>query len=232
MPTRLRTFLTVISLTIGVVAGGALAGEPPPSPRTIALVGDSTTWGTPPPGEGLQSAFHPAAVLEALLVLETGPWAGARVTNYGVGASMTSHWLAVPPAGCGTYFEAFAAPRAACAASTSWIDVVAAAAPDLVIIDLGINDALETRNPLDTVRRLEALRDRLAPIPVVFFPPMAPPDGPRGRWPWRVRQLMARHHLIAGDYPEFVPTFDRLHPSAGGYAAKAGLWLDAVRAQP
>lgn len=200
--------------------------------RTIVLVGDSTTWGTPPPGTGTQSPHDPGHSLEALLEIEPGPWRNARVLNYGVAASNTQHWLAEPPVGCGTLLTGFRVVEIACRENVSWIEVVSRKSPDLVIVDAGLNDALVTAEPGETVDRLILMRDRLSPVPVVFFPPIAPPDGPRGVWPLLVRAEMEQRGLFAAEYPMALPTFDRLHPTDGGYAAKAGLWLDAIREQP
>lgn len=203
-----------------------------PSSRAIVLVGDSTTWGTPPAATGTQSPHDPGRSLEALLAIDPGPWRNADVLNYGVGASNTQHWLAAPPAGCGTLLAGFPVVEIACRDNVSWIEVVSRKSPDLVVVDLGLNDALVTTDPEETVDRLVQIRDALSPVPVAFFPPIAPPNGPRGAWPWHVREAMERRGLFAGEYPAWLPTFDRLHPTDGGYAAKAGLWLDAIHQQP
>lgn len=219
-----------------------------PSRRTVVLIGDSTTWGTPPNGEGIQSVYNPGTTLETLLRTvepppdEGGtPWKDARVHNLAVGASTTElgastteHWVSTPPVGCGSFLELFPVVQAACASGTSWVDAIEPAiggrAPDVVIVDLGMNDALITGDPRETVDRLVAIQRSLAPSPVLFFPPIAPPSGPRGAWPARVRVEMERRGLFAGrQYPTQVPTFDDLHPTSGGYVAKAGLWIDGLR---
>jgi lysophospholipase L1-like esterase len=202
--------------------------------RTIALVGDSTTFGTPPPQEGIQSPYNPGRSLEALLAIDSGAWANAKVVNLGVGASTTAYWLASPPTGCGSLFAKFDVVKTACDLGTPWIKATSKAAgnPDLVVVDLGLNDYLITKDPKETVDRLEAIRAALEPVPVVFFPPLAPPDGPRNDWPMQVRKAMEERGLFTGEYPPYLPTFDRLHPTDGGYAGKAGLWLDAIRRVP
>ena len=181
---------------------------------------------------GHAESHDPGHSLEALLAIDPGPWRNADVLNYGVGASNTQHWLAVPPAGCGTLLAGFPVVEIACRDNVSWIEVVSRKSPDLVVVDLGLNDALVTTDPEETVDRLVQIRDALSPVPVAFFPPIAPPNGPRGAWPWHVREAMERRGLFAAEYPAWLPTFDRLHPTDGGYAAKAGLWLDAIHQQP
>jgi lysophospholipase L1-like esterase len=207
--------------------------------RTVVLLGDSTTYGTAPKKEGLQSPYNPGASLEALLAIdpEPSPWRGARVYDLAVGASSTPLWLASPPVGCKSVLTLFPVVKAACAAKVPWVKAVPLAVDghhvDAAIIDLGINDLLVTRDPEQTVDRLVAIRRALKPIPVLFFPPIAPPDGPRGDWPERVRAAMEKRGLFSGkQYPPYVPTFDGLHPTDGGYAAKAGLWLDGLRKLP
>lgn len=232
------------------------AAEPSPSPstaatttrRNVVLIGDSTTYGTPEPRPGaskeVQSPYNPAASLEALLAhveppIERGgtPWRDARVYNLGVGASTTALWLQDPPAFCGTVLEGFAVIKAACRAKKPWISAVREAiggAPiDAAIVDLGLNDLLATQDPNETVTRLVQIRKALAPVPVLFFPPIAPPNGPRGDWPQRVRAAMIKRKLFdERQYPAYLPTFDELHLTDGGYAAKASLWLDALRRLP
>lgn len=216
--------------------------------RNVVLIGDSTTYGTPerqPASQdrSIQSPYNPGAALEALLAsLEPAskggtPWRGARVHNLAVGASSTAMWLQDPPAACGTFFELFRIVKTACAKKVPWIDAVRAAIGgakvDAAIVDLGINDALKSDDPKETVERLKRIRDALAPAPVLFFPPIAPPDGPRRDWPERLRAAMIEAGLFdEKQYPPYVPTWDGLHPTHGGYAAKAGLWLDRLRALP
>lgn len=217
------------------------------SHRNVALIGDSTTYGTPPPQQGvhsIQSPYNPGATLEALLAKlepppEEGgtPWRAARVTNLAVGASTTKLWLDEPPPGCNSLLALFPVVKKACAEGTSWVKAVPLAVDgghlDAVIVDLGINDLLITKDPAETVDRLEAIREALAPVPVVFYPPIAPPDGPRGDWPLQVRAEMESRGLFGdAEYPPWVPTFDGLHPTHGGYAAKGGLWLDGLRRLP
>lgn len=226
--------------------------SPAPAPtaarRNVVLIGDSTTFGTPEPRPGvrgaIQSPYSPGATLEVLLAhVEPLPdaggtaWRGARVHDLGVGASTTEHWLSYPTAGCGTLLEFFPVVKAACREKVAWVDAVSPAigeAPiDAVIVDLGLNDLLITQDPAATVSRLLRIRKALAPVPVVFFPPIAPPEGPRGDWPQRVRAAMVKRKLFEEpQYPAYVPTFDDLHPTDGGYAAKAALWLDALRKLP
>jgi len=125
----------------------------------------------------------------------------------------------------------------ACAHQTSWLEAIPLAVEgahvDAVIVNLGINDLLITKNPAETVDRLQAIRAALAPVPVLFYPPIAPPGGPRGDWPLRVRAEMTKRGLFADpQYPAYVPTFDGLHPTHGGYAAMGALWLDGLRKLP
>lgn len=207
--------------------------------RTVVLIGDSTTYGTAPKSEGLQSPYNPGASLEALLSIdpEPSPWRGARVYDLAVGASSTPLWLASPPIGCKTLLALFPIVKKACAANVPWVKAVPLAVDghhvDVVIVDLGINDLLVTKDPEQTVDRLVAIRRALKPLRVLFFPPIAPPDGPRRDWPERVRAAMEKRGLFSeAQYPPYVPTFDGLHPTDGGYAAKAGLWLDALRKLP
>lgn len=222
----------------------ALAGSVEAAPRrNVVIVGDSTTFGTSPPGEGGQSPYNPAAALAALLkVVEPAParggtpWRRAHVRNLGIGASNTEHWLAVPPAGCGTLLEASQLVRFACAAGIAWVDAIPAVVPGgarAVILHLGLNDLFVTSDPAETVDRLQEIAARLAPTPVLYFPPIGPSGGPRGDWPHLVRAEMEARGLFASpSYPYELPTFDGLHPTHGSYAALAGLWLDALRALP
>ena len=194
--------------------------------------------------KAVQSPYNPAASLEALLAHveptpATGgtPWRGARVHNLGVGASTTELWLQDPPAFCGTALEGFAVIKAACRTKKPWISAAGSAIGDVpidaAIVDLGLNDLLITQDPEATVARLARIRKALAPVPVIFFPPIAPPNGPRGDWPRRVRAAMIKHKLFdERQYPAYLPTFDDLHLTDGGYAAKAALWLDALRRLP
>lgn len=225
------------------VPGPAAHAATPEVPRrSVVLIGDSTTWGAVPSSHGAQSVYNPGTTLEKLLsVVEPAPeqggtpWKDARVHNLAVAASTSDHWVARPPAGCGSPLEVFPVVRAACARGTSWVDAIPAAIggvrPDVVIVDLGINDALITRDPDETVDRLVAIKAMLAPTPVLLFPPIAPTGGPRGAWPGAVRAEMERRGLIAArQYPAYVPTYDDLHPTSGGYVAKAGMWIDGLRA--
>jgi lysophospholipase L1-like esterase len=216
--------------------------------RNVVLIGDSTTYGTPPGQDKvrkpLQSAYNPGAVLETLLdTLEPQqppdgtPWRGARVFNFGVGASTTEMWLSDPPSFCKTVFKRYAPVKAACDRQIAWVKGVVPAMGgrhvDAVIVDLGLNDLQITEDPKDTVDRLVRIRDALRPIPVLLYPPMSPPDGQRGDWADRVRaEMTARGLFTDREYPPYVPTFDGLHPTAGGYAAKGGLWLDGLRKLP
>lgn len=225
------------------VAGLVGSAEAAPR-RSIVVIGDSTSYGTPPPGDGIQSPYNPGAALAALLkTLEPAPtrggtaWRRAKVHNLAVGASNTEHWLAAPPVGCGSIFEASRLVKAACAADVSWLDaipaVVPGAPPDAYIVHLGINDLYITSDPTETVDRLQEIATRLSPTPVLFFPPIGPLDGPRGDWPQRVRAEMELRGMFASpSYPTELPTFDGLHPTHGSYAALAALWLDALRALP
>jgi lysophospholipase L1-like esterase len=238
---RLRVALLALVLAVPAAPIGDAHAAPR---RSIVVIGDSTTFGTPPPGDGGQSPYNPAAALAALLkTLEPAPtrggtpWRRARVHNLGVGASNTAHWIAAPPAGCGTFLEASRLVKAACAAGVAWLDAIPAAVPgpppDVYIVHLGLNDLLVTSDPSETVDRLEEIASRLAPTPVLFFPPIGPLDGPRGDWPQRVRAEMELRGLFASpSYPAELPTFDGLHPTHGSYAALAALWLDALRALP
>jgi hypothetical protein len=97
-----------------------------------------------------------------------------------------------------------------------------------VIVDLGLNDRSITQEPSEVADRLVAIRDRLAPIPTLFFPPIAPDDA----WALSVRRQMKDRELFTGQYPRSLPTYDPVHLTDGGYAAKAGLWLDAIRRVP
>lgn len=211
--------------------------------RDVVIIGDSTSLGSPPPSGGVQSPYEPGATLAMLLrMLEPTakrggtPWRRAKVHNLAVGASNSEHWLASPPAGCGTLLEAARIVQLACAAGTSWIDTIASAVPtgaEVYIVHLGINDLLVTSNPIETVDRLEEIAARLAPVPVLFFPPVGPPDGPRGNWPQLVRQQMELRGLfLSPSYPKELPTHDGLHPTHGSYGALGALWLDALRALP
>lgn len=214
------------------------------TPRTVAVIGDSIAYGTPPVGEGLESPYSPTATLATLLAAlepppgEGGtPWRGARVLNLAVGASDTSIWLARPPRECHTLFNRYPVVQKACAANVAWVDAVwmmAGGRPiDAVIVDLGINDRLITDDPRETVDRLLRIRDALAPAPVLVYPPIAPRDGPRGDWPQRVRAAMEERGLFAEtQYPPYLPTYDGLHPTHGGYAALGALWLDGLRRLP
>jgi len=215
--------------------------------RTVALIGDSTTYGTPPPKSGFrnqQSPYNPGATLEALLATleplpgEGGtPWRDARVYNLAVGASTTVLWLQNPPVRCGTVLDLFPIVKTACGRSVSWVEAVPDAVEgrklDAVIVDLGINDLLVTTDPRETVDRLVKIRDLLKPVPVLFYPPVAPESGRRGDWPLRVRAEMEKRGLFSEpQYPTSLPTFDGLHPTHGGYAAMGGLWLDGLRRLP
>jgi len=231
-------------VAIALCAVVFLVGSAEAAPRrSIVVIGDSTSFGTPPPGGGLQSPYNPGAALTALLALEPTalhggtPWRRARVHNLAVGASNTAHWLATPPVGCGSILEVWRVVKAACASGMSWLDaipaVVRGARPDAYIVHLGINDLYVTSDPTETVDRLQEIATRLAPTPVLFFPPIGPLDGPRGDWPQRVRAEMELRGLFASPaYPAELPTFDGLHPTHGSYAALAALWLDALRALP
>jgi len=215
--------------------------------RTVALIGDSTTYGTPPPKSGLkklQSPYNPGATLEALLAslepppAEGGtPWRDARVYNLAVGASTTVLWLQNPPVPCGSVLDLFPIVKAACGRGVSWVEAVPDAVEgrklDAVIVDLGINDLLVTSDPRETVDRLVKIRDLLKPVPVLFYPPVAPESGPRGDWPLRVRAEMEKRGLFSEpQYPTSLPTYDGLHPTHGGYAAMGALWLDGLRKLP
>jgi len=221
-----------------------------PRPRHVVLLGDSTTWGTPKEQletarrVALQSPYEPARTLEALLALEPPrrekgtPWRNARVHNLAVAASTTDLWLADPPRFCETAYARYGLVANACRRSIPWVKgvplTVDGGAIDAVIVDLGINDPQVTNDPKETVGRLVEIGKALAPAPVIFFPPIAPPGGPRGTWPQEVRAEMVRQGLFdeAQQYPAYVPTYDGLHPTDGGYAAKAALWLDALRRLP
>ena len=98
---------------------------------------------------------------------------------------------------------------------------------DLVVLQLGLNDYLVTDDPAATADRLEQIRSRL-PVPVLIFPPVAPTAWSAS---WRA-ELEARGVEIPADYPATLPTFDQRHPTPGGYAAMAGLWLDRILKQP
>lgn len=213
------------------------------------LIGDSTTFGTPQHRKAasrrgaLQSPYQPGAALEALLALEPPaasggtPWRAAKVHNFGVAASTTEVWLVEPPRFCDTVYSRYPLVAMACRKKIAWVKAVPLAVGgvriDAAIVDLGINDLQVTKDPVETVARLKAIRDALAPVPVLFFPPIAPPDGPRGTWPQEVRAEMVKQGLFAeAQYPAYVPTYDGLHPTDGGYAAKAALWLDALRRLP
>lgn len=212
--------------------------------RTVAVIGDSIAYGATPPAEGLKSPYSPAATLEALLATlepepEAGgtPWRDARVLDLAVGASDTRHWIARPPRECHTLFNRYPVVQKACAADVSWAEAVwmmAGGAPiDAVIVDLGINDVLVGGDVRETVDRLLAIRDAVAPAPVLFYPPIAPPDGPRGDWPQRLRAAMAARTLFdERQFPPYLPTYDGLHPTSGGYAALGSLWLDGLRRLP
>lgn len=225
------------------------APSPTPRPRQVVLLGDSTTWGTPQKQSeirkkvALQSPYEPARSLEALLALEPPrseggtPWRDARVYNLAVAASTTDLWLADPPRFCKTAYGKYPVVANACRRNVPWVKgvplTVDGARIDAVIVDLGINDPQVTSDPKETVARLVQIGKALAPAPVLFFPPMAPPDGPRGAWPQEVRAEMVRQGLFDdAQYPAYVPTYDGLHPTDGGYAAKAALWLDALRKLP
>lgn len=202
------------------------AGQAWAQRRDIVLVGDSTVYGTGQTSP--QTFYQPGTVLELLLRKtepKTSPWRRARVTNLGVGASNSQHWLDVPPAGCGTLLELFTVPSRACRDGIAWVDEVMRIRPtaDLVILQLGLNDRLITTDPAEVVDRLEQIRARL-PVPVLVFPPVAP-------LPWSATlraELEARGFSVPPDYPSTLPTFDELHPTRGGYAAMAGLWLDRI----
>lgn len=248
MRPRRPASLLVLFLLVDLTGCAARRSAPPPvervERRTVVLIGDSTTYGTPPRGQGIQSPYNPGATLEALLATVEPPpadggtpWHNARVYNLAVGASTTDHWLAVPPAGCGIpLLELFPVVKTACSSALSWTAAAPEAAGgkvDAVIVDLGINDLLVTNDPVETVDRLEQIRDVLAPVPVLFYPPIAPPDGKRGDWPQRVRAEMEARGLFANpQYPDHVPTWDKLHPTDGGYAAMGGLWVDGLRSLP
>ena len=65
---------------------------------------------------------------------------------------------------------------------------------------------------------------------MLFFPPIGPPDGPRGDWPQRVRaELEARRLFDMPGYPRHVPTSDGLHPTPEGHAILAAHWTEALR---
>lgn len=216
--------------------------------RHVVLVGDSTTFGTPQQQSTarkvvLQSPYEPGAALEKLLTLEPPPsqggtpWRDAQVHNLAIAGSSTELWLADPPRFCKTAYEGYPLVTKACRKKTSWVKSVPLAVDgahiDVVIVDLGINDLLITHDPKETVARLIRIRDALAPTPVLFFPPIAPRSGPRGTWPKELRTEMVKQGLFDGKpYPAYVPTYDGLHPTDGGYAAKAALWLDALRRLP
>lgn len=216
--------------------------------RNVVLVGDSTTFGTrkvrPDRPDAVQSPYNPAAALEMLLAhleppaSEGGtPWRGARVHNLGVAASTTELWLADPPPFCGTAMELFRIVATACKKNVSWLAAMRAAIGgariDAVIVDLGLNDALITQDPNETADRLVRIKKTLAPTPVIFFPPIAPPGGPRGDWPQRVRAAMKKRRLFTeSQYPPYLPTFDDLHETDGGYAAKGALYVDALHKLP
>lgn len=232
--------------------------EPPratPSPhaarrrRNVVLLGDSTTYGTPKSQQdpalrvAMQSPYQPGAALEALLALEPPrsaggtPWRDAKVHNLAIAASTTDLWLTEPPRFCKTAYARYPLVASACRRNVAWVKGVPLALGgtriDAVIVDLGINDLQLGQSPAETVARLKLIREALAPAPVLFFPPIAPPDGPRGAWPQEVRAEMVKQGLFdETQYPAYVPTYDGLHPTDGGYAAKAALWLDALRKLP
>lgn len=215
----------------------------------MVLLGDSTTYGTPQQQKetgrkvAMQSPYEPGAALEALLALEPPssrggtPWRDAKVHNLAVAASTTDLWLTEPPRFCKTAYARYPLVAKACRRNIAWVKGVALALDgariDAVVVDLGINDLQLTNDPQETVARLKQIREALAPAPVLFFPPIAPPDGPRGTWPQEVRAEMIKQGLFdEAQYPAYVPTYDGLHPTDGGYAAKAALWLDALRKLP
>lgn len=210
----------------------------------MVVIGDSIAYGSPPPSEGVESPYSPPRALETLLAaLEPAPgdggtpWRGARVLNLAVGASDTQLWLASPPRECHTLFNRYAVVKKACGANVPWIDAVwmmtGGGTIDAAIVDLGINDQLTESDPRETVERLLRIRAALAPTPVLFYPPIAPPDGPRGDWPKRVRAAMVARGLFdETQFPPYLPTYDGIHPTPGGYAALGALWLDGLRRLP
>ncbi len=210
----------------------------------MVVIGDSIAYGTPPLSEGIKSPYSPAKTLETLLAtLEPlpsaggTPWRGARVLDLAVGASDTLHWLVSPPRECHTLFNRYPVVKKACAANVSWIDAVrmmtGGGTIDAAIVDLGINDQLKASDPQETVERLVRIRAALAPTPVLFYPPTAPPDGPRGDWPKRLRAAMVARGLFdEAQFPPYLPTYDGIHPTHGAYAALGSLWLDGLRRLP
>jgi lysophospholipase L1-like esterase len=44
--------------------------------------------------------------------------------------------------------------------------------------------------------------------------------------------MEARGLFAESQYPPYLPTFDGLHPTHGGYGALGAMWLDGIRRLP
>ena len=203
--------------------------------RRIAIIGNSTEWGSLGP-DGL-SWTNPAASLEALLRIAPAgnPWRRARVYNLAIPASDTRHWVdQFEPAFCAYLGSTFnRVMEVACAQQVPFAYAVLPAYAgriDAVLAVLGTNDIgnLPGTNPVDTVDRLAQLPSILAPAVTFIAPPFPATLEPRQSFVPLVRREMLARGLITGpDWPA-LPVFDGVHLSQGGYAAAAGLWIDAL----
>jgi len=221
--------LTRLALCLGVmfVCGSAHAA------RQIIVIGDSTEWGASPTG---QSWAQPAKALAKLLQLApTGnPWRGAHVLNCAVPATTTFDWVTTfNPKACKFFGIGF---NACLRTSCQRHEPLGAAVPeigkrvDAVLVVLGTND-YPTNDPVGTVDRIAMLRALLAPARVFIAPPFPTTDPDRMDFVPLVRaELLARGLLTGPDWP-LLPTWDGLHLTDGGYAAAAGLWVDALLGQ-
>src|SRR5262249_3134436 len=148
----------------------------------------------------------------------------AIVLNYGVGTTRTTDWVSRPvsPFLCGFAslypLVAYACPRAEPLGAAGLPSLPRT--PDLILIVLGTNHAIDGISPAETVDNLARLRDMLAPSPVVLAPPfprtLDTPDAPN--LVPQVRDLGIASGLFTGpDWPP-LPLVDGLHLTNGAYA--------------
>jgi hypothetical protein len=202
--------------------------------RHIAVIGNSTEWGSL--GSGGKSWTHPAAALEALLRIAPAgnPWRRARVYNLAIPASTSTHWVELfEPAFCSFLGSNFnRVMEVACSLNLPFAYAVLPAYNgriDAVLAVLGTNDLpLPNGDPSEVVDRLAMLPAILAPAATFLSPPFPSTLEPRKSLIPLVRLEMLERGLLSGpDWPP-LPVPDGLHLSQGGYAAAAGLWLDAL----
>ena len=208
----------------------ACGHDPAATPRVVAFLGDSITYGTVragPHGAGRDPAGGYPGRLQRLL----GP--RARVLNRGVGGATAGFWLLdAPPTG-----------EPPPGARSLALAVLGRDRPDVVVILLGVNDlSMEWRRRGDAVvdvalERLEKLRGQLASIaPTVL---LATPL-PNHRDPAALVDALARG--IRAAHPDALPLGERftaagwehllsdeVHPNEEGYELLARAVADELQ---